>query len=139
MIDERNMHKERQRGVFEAAQPTMLDRYNPMNTQILNRLARYGVGIALVVLGAALLIFGQPGSHGQQVRQRDQNECSPWQYRDKDGDCVDKPDVHHFHSQHHEAGSGEQCWVECLCEVGTFPASSTCAPCEFVGTVCLGH
>lgn len=109
-----------------------------MKTRILGS-ARSVIVTVMAVWGVALLIFGLPGIRGQQLRDRNQNECDPWQYRDEDGDCVDKPDVHHFHGQHHDAGSAEQCWVECLCRIGTFPASDSCAPCEFVGTVCIGH
>jgi hypothetical protein len=109
-----------------------------MKTRILGS-AGSVIGTVMAVVAAAVLIFAPPGSHGQQPRQKDQTECNPWQYRDHNGDCVDKPDVHHFHGHAHDPGSGEQCWVECLCEIGTFPGSDSCAPCEFVGTVCLGH
>jgi len=106
-----------------------------MNTRLLI-LTRYLVGIALALWGLSWLFFGLP-VQGQS--QRDQDQCDPWQYRDENGDCVDKPHVHHYHAHTHMPESGEQCWVECLCERGTYPASDNCAPCEFVGTVCIGR
>ena len=93
----------------------------------------------LVLLGVALLIFLPVGGNGQQTRQKDQDKCDPWQYRDENGDCVDKPHVHHFHGEHHDAEGGEECWVECLCEEAQSPAGDSCAPCSFVGTVCISH
>jgi hypothetical protein len=110
-----------------------------MNAQIIVRLSRYFGGIVLVLLGLALLIFLPVGSNGQQTLQQDQDTCKPWQYRDENGDCVDKPHAHHFHGEHHEAEAGEECWVECLCEEGQYPGGDSCAPCSFVGTVCISH
>jgi hypothetical protein len=104
-----------------------------MNTQPLS-FARHLVGTALMLLSVVFLIFGLPGSLGQS----DQDKCDPWQYRDENGDCVDKPHVHHHYHAHYEPEAGEQCWVECMCEEGTYPGGDNCAPCSFVGTVCIG-
>jgi len=105
-----------------------------MNTQIIIRLSRYLAGIVLVLFGVALLTFLPVRSNGQ-----DQDKCDPWQYRDQNGDCVDKPHTHHIHGEHHAPEAGEECWVECLCEQGQYPANDSCAPCSFVGTVCISH
>ena len=110
-----------------------------MNTPIFALLARYLLAALLVFFGMALLMLGSPASRGQQPQQKDQKECEPWQHRNANGDCVDRPHVHHYHGEHHAPDGGEECWVECLCEVGTYPTADTCAPCSFVGTVCISH
>lgn len=108
-----------------------------MNLQFV-RSARLIINPVLAIIAAALLLFGLPGSQPLKADTED-CDCHPWEYCDENGDCHDKPHTHHLHHVHHEPEPGETCWVECLCEQGTSPASDTCAPCEFVGTVCIGN
>jgi hypothetical protein len=107
-----------------------------MNIQLL-RLMRFFALSWSAVLGAALLVFALPGSRGQESQQSEEDRCYPWQYRDDHGDCVDRPHVIHFHGEHHPSEAGEQCWIECLCEEGTYPSGNDCGACSFVGTVCI--
>jgi hypothetical protein len=107
-----------------------------MNTQLL-RAVRYLVGATLTFLGVAFLIFGLPGSRAQQSQGTDQDRCYEWQYRDENGNCVDKQHVHHHYHTHYEPEGGEQCWIECMCEEGTSPSGDDCGACSFVGTVCM--
>ena len=97
------------------------------------------VSIALAVAASSILFlsFG-PNGQPRLMAQNDQEKCKPWQYRDDDGDCVDKPDVIHHHG-HYEPHSGEQCWVECLCRDGQYPGGDSCSPCSYEGIVCIGH
>src|SRR5258707_179814 len=103
-----------------------------MNTQNPS-FTRYLVGAALVFLGMIFLIVAAPVSFGRS----DQDKCDPWQYRDENGDCVDRPHVHHHPDVHYEPAGSEQCWVECMCEEGSYPSGNDCGPCSFVGTVCM--
>lgn len=64
----------------------------------------------------------------------DEIKCDPWQH-EENGQCVDNPGVHHHHG-HYDPAAGEQCWVECMCYEGQYPANQSCAPCSYVGMVC---
>ena len=66
---------------------------------------------------------------------RDKDRCPPYQYKDDNGNCVDKPGTEHHHG-HHEPESGEECWDECLCREGQYPSGGSCSPCSYEGTVC---
>ena len=107
-----------------------------MDTQPLS-FARHLVGAALMLLSVAFLIFGLPGSQALQAGNTDQDQCNEWQYRDENGDCVDKEHVHHHYHAHYDPEASEQCWIECMCEEGTSPSGDDCGPCSFVGTVCM--
>ena len=111
--------------------------------RVLGSVRRHFGEIMMVLLGVALPIVFLPfGSSAQSpqrlMAQNDQEECKPWQYRDDDGDCVDKPNVIH-HQGDYEPHSGQQCWVECLCRDGQYPSGDNCSPCSYVGIVCIGH
>jgi len=67
--------------------------------------------------------------------QPDEERCQPWQYRDEDGHCKDRPGVHHHHG-HYDPQPGETCWIECLCREGQAPSGNSCGSCSFVGMVC---
>ena len=69
------------------------------------------------------------------VAQRDEDTCRPWQYKDRDGNCVDRPGTVH-HPGNYAPRPGEQCWIECLCYEGEYPTGNSCSPCSFVGMVC---
>ena len=74
------------------------------------------------------------------MRSAQQDDCEkshPWQHK-VNGECVDKPDVHHYHG-HHDPGAGETCWIECLCRDDQTPSGNDCGACSFVGTVCIGN
>jgi hypothetical protein len=92
----------------------------------------------LVVCSVAIAFVAFNSSMRSQTSE-DDCHCHPWEYCDSDKECHDLPHVHHYHGEHHEPAGGETCWVECLCEEGTSPGSDNCAPCEFVGTVCISR
>lgn len=72
------------------------------------------------------------------VQEEDKCEkAHPWQHT-VDGKCVDKPNVTHYHGDH-SPGSGEECWIECLCYEGQYPGNNSCSPCSYVGTVCVQY
>jgi len=91
--------------------------------------------LGCAILNTVALMFALPGS----LAQSDRDRCDPWQYRDDNGDCVDRPHVHHHLHVHYEPDAGEQCWIECMCEEGTYPSGNDCGGCSFVGTVCIGN
>jgi hypothetical protein len=103
-----------------------------MNTQMLS-FTRSLVGTALLFVSVIFLTLALPAGRGQS----DQNRCYPWQYRDDNGDCVDRPHVIHIQGERHQPETGEQCWIECMCEEGTYPSGNDCGACSFVGTVCI--
>jgi hypothetical protein len=70
------------------------------------------------------------------LAQDDQDQCQEWQYKGSDGICHDRPHVTH-HDPGYEASAGEQCWMECLCQEGTYPGGNGCSPCSDVGIVCM--
>ena len=76
-----------------------------------------------------------PNSKSPSPHLQDQkDECEkkhPWQHK-VNGQCVDKPGVCRNCGQ----PEGYECWVECLCREGEYPANESCAPCSRVGTVC---
>jgi hypothetical protein len=73
----------------------------------------------------ALPQFAQPSDDG----------CKPWQHMEDDGSCADDSGVDH-HRPDYEPEEGEQCWDECLCPEGLYPATDRCAPCSLTGIVC---
>lgn len=102
-------------------------------------------GFGLLVLGFSLTVsvphlalhrVTKTTDHQASQGQDDKNQCHPWQEKDKNDNCVDKPGVEHHHG-HYEPQKGEKCWVECLCKEGESPADSSCAPCSYVGVVCM--
>jgi hypothetical protein len=103
-----------------------------MNTQV-RSFPRSLVGTVLAFVSVIFLIAGLPGTRGQS----DENRCYPWQYRDDNDECVDRPHVIHFHGEHHPPETGEQCWIECMCEGETYPSGNDCGACSFLGTVCI--
>jgi hypothetical protein len=72
----------------------------------------------------------------RQQQNPNENDCRPWQVKDQNGNCVDKPGTTH-HPGHYDPKPGEQCWVECLCEDGQRPAADNCSPCSYQGMVCV--
>src|SRR5213082_754589 len=110
---------------------------------ILRLIGRQGGPAILLVVSVSLLIallpFRSSGQSAQRLMaQDDQEECQRWQYRDRNGDCVDRRDTFRPSGDYHPH-SGEQCWVECLCHEGQFPGGNGCSPCSYVGLVCIGH
>jgi len=113
-----------------------------MNTVFMPGSVRRRLGeIAIMLVGVALAIGllclksnAQPSP--RVMAQNDQDECHPWQYRDHNGNCVDRPHVIHHHPGYEPTG-GEQCWMECLCQEGTYPSGNSCSQCSYVGTVCM--
>lgn len=90
------------------------------------------------ILSLFLVIAMTTLPHPQVTRsmadQEQKDECEkahPWQHK-VNGECVDKPGVCHNCGQ----PSGYNCWVECLCREGQYPANDSCSPCSRVGTVC---
>jgi len=79
---------------------------------------------------------GQASSSLMAQQQEKKDECKPWQMKDENGNCVDRPNTHHYHGHSHQPEPGETCWVECLCHDGERPSGNDCSPCSFVGTVC---
>ena len=95
--------------------------------------------VVSVFLFIAVLAFKSSGQSTQRLMaQDDQEECHPWQYRDRNGICQDKPHVIHHHGDY-DPQLGEECWVECLCQEGLAPGGNGCSPCSYVGTVCIAH
>ena len=107
-----------------------------MNTQILRFPRSLGVR-ALVFAGVVFLTVALAGSRSLQASNTDDCHCYEWQYCDENGDCTDKPHVHHHYHVHYEPEGGEQCWIECMCQEGTYPSGNDCGACSFVGTVCM--
>jgi hypothetical protein len=103
-----------------------------VNTQI-RSFTRSLVRTALAFGSVIFLIGGLSGIHGQS----DENRCYPWQYRDDNGHRVDMPHVIHFQDEHHPAETGEQYWIQCMCEEETCPSGDDCGACSFLGTVCI--
>jgi len=68
--------------------------------------------------------------------QKQKDECKPWQQKDKNDNCVDKPGAIH-HGVDYAPSPGETCWVECLCREGLYPQGNSCSPCSKVGVVCI--
>ena len=100
----------------------------------------------LLVFGLAVYFSASPvarenrTSASSLVVVQEKDECEkahPWQHK-VNGECVDKPDVHHYHGDH-SPESGEECWIECLCHKGQYPSGNSCSPCSYVGTVCIRH
>ena len=82
-----------------------------------------------------------PEAVTQQLNQSQSNTCdNPWQYKDSNGNCADKPNAEHRTHGHVPEGD-ETCWevAKCLCRTGQYPGSQSCAPCSLTGTeaICL--
>jgi hypothetical protein len=101
--------------------------------------------VVLLLLGLAVSAIsvsrdGHPSVSSGDVVAQQQDDCEkahPWQHK-VDGECVDKPGVTHYHGNHSPEPQ-EECWIECLCRQGELPSGNSCAPCSYVGTVCIRH
>ena len=97
------------------------------------------------VLFGLVLLLGfttwSPEAVTQQLSQSQSDTCdNPWQYKDSNGNCADKPNAeHHAHGQFPEGN--EACWevANCLCRTGLYPGSQSCTPCSLTRTeaICL--
>jgi hypothetical protein len=65
----------------------------------------------------------------------EQDDCPAYQHKEN-GRCVDNPGIIHRPIDYKPRPT-EQCWIECLCYEGQYPATSGgCSPCSTVGIVC---
>jgi|SRR5208282_2123164 len=71
-----------------------------------------------------------------RLAQAQQQQCSPWQVRDDNGNCTNAPNSF-FPGVGYTPAAGETRWAECECYNGQSPAADNCAPCSFVGQACL--
>jgi len=67
--------------------------------------------------------------------EQQKDECPPLQHKNANGECVDDPNVIHYHGSHNPL-PGETCYAECLCYEGQYPINDNCSPCSYVGVVC---
>jgi hypothetical protein len=70
----------------------------------------------------------------QLMAENNQNECQPWQHHEN-GRCVDNNGV--YRPGPNEPTNRNQCWMECLCYRGQYPAGNSCFPCSYAGMVCI--
>lgn len=94
----------------------------------------------LVMVSALALLTSFSVSAKSQTASPAPGDCQPWQYRDNNGNCVDRPEAQH-HAHGHAPEAGEKCWevTKCMCRIGTHPAAPSCAPCSYNGTevICI--
>ena len=65
-------------------------------------------------------------------------DCMPWEDF-TDGTCVDKPGVFRPEDKGYVPPSHLRCFAECKCGKTQQPAGPKCAPCQYVGIVCMSR
>jgi len=97
---------------------------------------------AALFWGAVFLPFQGAEAHKNmtpwvRLAQAGQQPCEkPWQTRDSNGNCTDPPNAFST-GPGYIPGAGETCWAECECYNGAAPSANSCAPCNYVGQMCL--